>query len=439
MRIVDIIEKKRDGGELNREEMEELILGYVKEQVPDYQMAAFLMAVVFRGMTDRETAVLTDVMMHSGDTVDLSCLPGVKVDKHSTGGVGDTTTLIVAPLVAACGGTVAKMSGRGLGHTGGTLDKLESIPGVNIEQPLERFINIVRENSLAVVGQSGNLVPADKKLYALRDVTATIGSIPLIASSVMSKKLAAGADAIVLDVKVGSGAFMHTVEDAQKLASLMVRIGKHLGRRCEAIITDMNQPLGLAVGNALEVQEAVNVLSGPVSEEEPLVKVSLLLGAHMLLLSGIVATEAEGKERLLQALRTGAGLKKLRRMVEALGGDPAYIDAQKIKELCAVRRLVEVFPRQDGYLSGLIAEKIGTASQLLGAGRARKEDAIDPAVGLVMHKRVGDALFTGEPFCTLYVNDETRLEEAVALLQQSMIVCADKPAPTPLVYDIVKE
>ena len=439
MRSVDIIEKKRDGEELNREQIEALILGYVKGQVPDYQVAAFLMAVVFRGMTDRETAILTDVMMHSGDTVDLSSLPGIKVDKHSTGGVGDTTTLIVAPLVAACGGTVAKMSGRGLGHTGGTLDKLESIPGVNIEQPLDRFMDIVRRINLAVIGQSGNLVPADKKLYAMRDVTATIGSTPLIASSIMSKKLAAGADAIVLDVKVGSGAFMHTVEDAKKLASLMVRIGDHLGRRCEAIITDMNQPLGLAVGNALEVQEAVNVLSGLVPEEEPLVQVSLLLGAHMLLLSNLASTEEEGKEKLLQALRSGAGLEKLRQMIAALGGDPAYIDAERIKELCRVNRLVEVYPLQDGFLAGLEAEKIGIASQMLGAGRAKKEDTIDPAVGLIMHRRVGDRLSIGEPFCTLYVNDETHLEEAVALLHESMTISLEKPAPSPLVYAIVKE
>ena len=439
MRIVDIIEKKRDGEELNREQIEALILGYVKGQVPDYQVAAFLMAVVFRGMTDRETAILTDVMMHSGDTVDLSSLPGIKVDKHSTGGVGDTTTLILAPLVAACGGTVAKMSGRGLGHTGGTLDKLESIPGVNIEQPLDRFMDIVRRINLAVIGQSGNLVPADKKLYAMRDVTATIGSTPLIASSIMSKKLAAGADAIVLDVKVGSGAFMHTVEDAKKLASLMVRIGDHLGRRCEAIITDMNQPLGLAVGNALEVQEAVNVLSGLVPEEEPLVQVSLLLGAHMLLLSNLASTEEEGKEKLLQALRSGAGLEKLRQMIAALGGDPAYIDAERIKELCRVNRLVEVYPLQGGFLAGLEAEKIGIASQMLGAGRAKKEDTIDPAVGLVMHRRVGDRLSIVEPFCTLYVNDETHLEEAVTLLHESMTISLDKPAPSPLVYAIVKE
>ena len=439
MRIIDIIEKKRDGKELTREELETLILGYVRDQVPDYQIAAFLMAVVFRGMTDRETATLTDIMMHSGDTVDLSALPGVKVDKHSTGGVGDTTTLIVAPLVAACGGTVAKMSGRGLGHTGGTLDKLESIPGVNIEQPLDRFMDIVRRIGLAVIGQSGNLVPADKKLYALRDVTATIGSTPLIASSIMSKKLAAGADAIVLDVKVGSGAFMHTVEDAKELASLMVRIGDHLGRRCEAIITDMNQPLGLAVGNALEVQEAVDVLSGRVGEEEPLVQVSLLLGAHMLMLSDLAATEAEGKDMLLHALRTGAGLEKLRQMIEAMGGDPAYIDPERIGELCRVKKLVEVYPEKDGYLAGLVAEKIGIASQLLGAGRAKKGDAIDPAVGLVMHRRVGDRLLVREPFCTLYVNDDRHLDEAVDLLHQSMTISAEQPAPAPLVYAIVKE
>ncbi len=439
MLITSLIEKKRDGFEHTREEIEFIIRGLLSGAVENYQMTAWMMAVCCRGMSEREIADLTNAMVHSGDTVDLSDLPGVKVDKHSTGGVGDTTTLIVAPLVAACGGTVAKMSGRGLGHTGGTLDKLESIPGVNIEQPLDRFMDIVRENGLAVIGQSGNLVPADKKLYALRDVTATIGSTPLIASSIMSKKLAAGADAIVLDVKVGSGAFMHTVEDAKKLASLMVRIGDHLGRRCEAIITDMNQPLGLAVGNALEVQEAVNVLSGLVPENEPLVEVSLLLGAHMLMLSDLASTEAEGKKKLLEALRSGKGLEKLRRMIEAMGGDPAYIDAERIKELCKVRRLVEVYPQKDGYLASLAAEKIGVASQMLGAGRARKEDVIDPAVGLIMHKRVGDRVSVQEPFCTLYVNDESHLEEAMALLQESMTITDEKPEPSPLVYAIVKE
>ncbi len=439
MRIVDIIEKKRDGAELTREEIEELILGYVKEQVPDYQVAAFLMAVYFRGMTDRETATLTDVMMHSGDTVDLSCLRGVKVDKHSTGGVGDTTTLIVAPLVAACGGMVAKMSGRGLGHTGGTLDKLESIPGVSVEQPLERFMDIVQRIGLAVIGQTGNLVPADKKLYALRDVTGTIGSTPLIASSIMSKKLAAGSDAIVLDVKMGTGAFMHTVEDAKQLASQMVRIGAHLGRRCEAIITDMNQPLGLAVGNALEVQEAVNALSGLVPEDDPLMQVCLLLGSHMLMLSDIAASEEEGKQMLLHALRTGDGLEKLRQMVKEFGGDPAYIHVERIKDLCKVRRLVEVYPLQDGYLTGLVAEKIGIASQLLGAGRAKKEDVIDPAVGLIMHKRVGDPVYVAESFCTLYVNDDSHLSEAIALLHESMTISDEKPARSPLVYAVVKE
>lgn len=439
MRIVDIVEKKRDGGELTRAEIEQLVLGYVKGEVPDYQVSAFLMAVVFRGMTDQETATLTDVMMASGDTVDLSSLPGIKVDKHSTGGVGDTTTLIVAPLVAACGGTVAKMSGRGLGHTGGTLDKLEAIPGVSIEQPMDAFMDMVRMNGLAVIGQSGNLVPADKKLYALRDVTGTIASIPLIASSVMSKKLAAGADAIVLDVKVGSGAFMHTVEEARKLASLMVRIGKKLHRRVEAVLTDMDQPLGLAVGNALEVQEAVNALSGLVGEEEPLMEVSLLLGERMLLLSDIAHSEEEARTMLLDALHSGRGLKKLRAMIEALGGDGSYIDANKISELCKVKQMVPVYPPKEGYLHSLEAEKIGVASQMLGAGRAKKEDTIDPAVGLVLHKRVGDRLQADEPFCTLYVNDSTQLKEAVALIEASMTIGEKQPETKPLVFGIVKE
>ena len=424
--------------ELNRDELTAMVMGYVAGTVPDYQVSAFLMAVVFRGMTDRETALLTDIMMHSGVVADLSSLPGVKVDKHSTGGVGDTTTLILAPLVAACGGTVAKMSGRGLGHTGGTLDKLESIPGLSVEQPISRFLDIVRELGVAVIGQTGNLVPADKKLYALRDVTGTIGSIPLIASSIMSKKLAAGTDAIVLDVKTGSGAFMRTVEEAKKLASLMVRIGDHLGRRCMAVITDMNQPLGLAVGNALEVKDAVEALSGMLPETDPLMEVSLLLGANMLLLSNLCTSEEEGKQMLLAAIRSGAGLAKLKAMVKAMGGDDSYIDPIKIRELCATRRQIPLYPKEEGYLAAMEAVKIGLASQLLGAGRARKEDTIDPAVGLIMHKRVGDRLEKGEPFCTLYVNDETRLKEAIETMYTAITVSQEKPAAAPLVYDIVR-
>ena len=424
--------------ELNRDELTAMVMGYVDGMVPDYQVSAFLMAVVFRGMTDRETALLTDIMMHSGEVADLSSLPGVKVDKHSSGGVGDTNTLILAPLVAACGGTVAKMSGRGLGHTGGTLDKLESIPGLSVEQPISRFLDIVRELGVAVIGQTGNLVPADKKLYALRDVTGTIGSIPLIASSIMSKKLAAGTDAIVLDVKTGSGAFMRTVEEAKKLASLMVRIGDHLGRRCMAVITDMNQPLGLAVGNALEVKDAVEALSGMLPETDPLMEVSLLLGANMLLLSNLCTSEEEGKQMLLAAIRSGAGLAKLKAMVKAMGGDDSYIDPIKIRELCATRRQIPLYPKEEGYLAAMEAVKIGLASQLLGAGRARKEDTIDPAVGLIMHKRVGDRLEKGEPFCTLYVNDETRLEEAIETMYTAITVSQEKPTAAPLVYDIIR-
>lgn len=437
MRIVDIILKKEAGEELTREELETMVLGYVDGKVPDYQAAAFLMAVLFQGMTDKETATLTDIMMRSGDVADLSSLPGVKVDKHSTGGVGDTTTLILAPLVAACGGTVAKMSGRGLGHTGGTLDKLESIPGVNVEQPIASFLQIVKDLGVAVVGQTGDFVPADKKLYALRDVTGTISSIPLIASSIMSKKLAAGTDAIVLDVKTGSGAFMRTVEDARKLASLMVRIGEHLGRKCVAIITDMNQPLGLAVGNALEVKDAVEALSGMLPESDPLMEVSLLLGANMLLLSGLAENEEEAKGKLLEAIRSGTGLKKLQDMVAAMGGDASYIDPVRIQELCAVRKQIPLYPREEGYLCSMEAVKIGMASQMLGAGRAKKEDAIDPAVGLIMHKRVGDWLSCNEPFCTLYVNDESRLQEAVETMHAALRISSEKPSKAPLVYDII--
>jgi len=435
MRAVDVIEKKRNGAALSAEEIGFLINGFVAGDIPDYQMSAFLMAVCFSGMDPREIADLTLSMMHSGDLVDLSDIEGVKVDKHSTGGVGDTTTLVVAPMVAACGGRVAKMSGRGLGHTGGTLDKLESIPGMRVEQPLEGFKNQVRELGLAVIGQSGNLVPADKKLYALRDVTSTVKSIPLIASSVMSKKLAAGADAIVLDVKVGTGAFVETQEEAQELASTMVEIGKRLGRRVVAVITDMNQPLGLAVGNALEVREAIELLSGKVPAGDPLYEVCMLLGGHMLLLSGLAGDAKEARAMLAKSLESGAALAKLRAMVAAQGGDASYVDVVKVNELCRVKSRIPVYMPASGHVQRMDAAKIGLAAQLLGAGRAKKEDEIDHAVGLVMHKRLGDAVNAQEPVCTLCVNDERNVDQAAGLLREAIVV--ERLTPR-MVYGVVE-
>ena len=438
MRMVDLIEKKVNGGMLSGDEIRFIVNGFTDGSIPDYQMAAFQMAVVFNGMTDRETADLTMAMMHSGDVVDLSDLRGVKVDKHSTGGVGDTTTLVIAPLVAACGGTVAKMSGRGLGHTGGTLDKLESIPGVCIEQPMERFKEIVNDIGVAVIGQTGNLVPADKKMYALRDVTATVRSIPLIASSIMSKKLAAGTDAIVLDVKTGTGAFMQTVDEAEKLAHLMVSIGKFVGRECVAVITDMNQPLGLAVGNALEVREAVELLSGKIPAGDPLYEVCMLLGVHMMRLSKLADSEVEAREKLESALHSGRGLEKLREMIAAEGGDPSYISLDRIDELCKVNRVLNVYPKRAGYISSMNAERIGTAAQILGAGRATKEESIDPAVGLVMKKRLGDFVRADEPLCVMYVNDETKLGAALDMFHSAFEYSDAKPEYRPMVYDVVR-
>ena len=438
MRMVDLIEKKVNGGTLSKEEIAYIVNGFTDGSIPDYQMAAFQMAVVFQGMTDRETADLTMAMMHSGEVVDLSELRGVKVDKHSTGGVGDTTTLVIAPLVAACGGTVAKMSGRGLGHTGGTLDKLESIPGVCVEQPMARFKQIVNEIGVAVIGQTGNLVPADKKMYALRDVTATVRSIPLIASSIMSKKLAAGTDAIVLDVKTGTGAFMSTVDEAEKLAHLMVSIGKLVGRECVAIITDMNQPLGLAVGNALEVREAIELLSGKIPAGDPLYEVCMLLGTHMMILSKLAETEVEAREKLETALHSGAGLQKLREMIAAEGGDPSYIDMARIDELCKVKKMLNVYPKRSGYISSMNAERIGTAAQILGAGRATKEESIDPAVGLVMKKRLGDFVRADEPLCVMYVNDESKLDAALDMFHSAFEYSGKKPEYRPMVYDVVR-
>jgi len=437
MRFVDLIEKKSDGGVLSREEIQFMVNGFVKGDIPDYQMSSMMMAILQRGMGDEEATELTMAMMHSGDVVDLSDLPGVKLDKHSTGGVGDTTTLVVAPLVAACGGTVAKMSGRGLGHTGGTLDKLESVPGTCIEQPMDRFKEIVRENGVCVIGQSGNLVPADKKMYALRDVTATVRSIPLIASSIMSKKLAAGSDAIVLDVKTGSGAFMRTKEEAFELAQLMCNIGSLAGRKVRAVVTDMNQPLGLAVGNALEVQEAVELLSNEIAEGDPLYEVCMLLGSQMLQMAEIAADDAQARAMLKAHIEDGSGLKRLQRMFELLGGDASYVNVEGMRKLVAVKRLEDLTADSDGYVTSMDAEKIGTAAQMLGAGRATKEDKVDPAVGLKMHVRVGYPIRKGDILCTLYINREDGVEDAKRLLKEAIHI-TDGPVETePMVYGLV--
>lgn len=436
MRMVDLIIKTRAGKELTGEEIGFIVNGFVGGDVPDYQMAAWLMAVCFTDMTGGEIAELTQAMVSSGDVLDLSALRGVKVDKHSTGGVGDTTTLVVAPLVAACGGTVAKMSGRGLGHTGGTLDKLESVPGVNVSLSEERFKEIVNDVGLCVMGQTGNLDPADKLMYALRDVTGTVESVPLIASSIMSKKIAAGADAIVLDVKVGSGAFMQTLEGARRLARTMVEIGEHVGRKTVAVITDMNQPLGLAVGNGLEVKEAIETLSGKTPETDPLYEVCMLLASKMLLLAHLADGDANAREKLGHALKSGAGLKKLEAMLSAMGGDTACIKDPEI--LCRVRRRVDIFPTCGGYVADMDAVSIGVAAQLLGAGRGKKEDAIDPAVGLVMHKRRGDPIRRNEPLATLYVNDNTRLPEAAAKLRNAIAIEKEPPERIPMIYDVIE-
>ena len=439
MRTVDLIEKKASGFALNEDEIRFLIDGYVKGDIPDYQMSAFMMAVRLKGMTPQETASLTLTMMHSGEVADLSGLKGIKLDKHSTGGVGDTTTLAVAPLVAACGGTVAKMSGRGLGHTGGTLDKLESIPGTSVEIPMDRFIDIVRENGVAVIGQTQNLVPADKMMYALRDVTATVRSIPLIASSIMSKKLASGADAIVLDVKTGSGAFMRSNEEAFELARLMVKIGSLMGRKVAALITDMNQPLGMAVGNALEVKEAIELLSGKINPSDPLYEVCMLLGVQLLKMAGLADSDSDARSSLRAAIDSGEGLRRLQRMIELQGGDASYVSLDKIDELLNVKKKIDIRSTKEGYISAIQAEKIGTAAQMLGAGRETKADTIDPSVGLVMKVRCGDHIGFDEPLATFYVNDETRLEEAMKLFREAIVISDQKPERVPMVYAVITE
>ena len=439
MRFVDMINLKADGGELSMEDIQAMIQGYTNGRIPDYQMSAMCMAIRLNGMNASEATDLTMAMMHSGDVVDLSDLPGVKLDKHSTGGVGDTTSIAVGPMVAACGGTVAKMSGRGLGHTGGTLDKMESIPGTVVERSMESFRQIVRENGVAVIGQTGNLVPADKLLYALRDVTGTVRSIPLIASSIMSKKLASGADAIVLDVKTGSGAFMRSKEEAYELAQLMVDIGNLAGRKVRAVVTDMNQPLGMSVGNVLEVKEAMELLSGDLPETDPLYEVCMILGANMLELGGLASSEAEARAKLKQVIQNGEALKRFRRMFELEGGDISYLTKEGIESLLHVKRHVYLRADEDGFVNSMNAEGIGTAAQMLGAGRATKEDTIDPAVGLVMKVRCGDAVKKGDVLADLYVNRENQLEDALNLLDESIVISETYREPDPMVYGVISK
>ncbi|HHQ0973256.1 TPA: pyrimidine-nucleoside phosphorylase, partial [Listeria innocua] len=402
MRMVDIISKKRDGKALSTEEIQFFIDGYTNGEIPDYQASALAMAIFFQDMNDQERADLTMAMVGSGDTIDLSAIEGIKVDKHSTGGVGDTTTLVLAPLVAAVGVPVAKMSGRGLGHTGGTIDKLESIEGFHIELDKKDFINLVNRDKVAVIGQSGNLTPADKKMYALRDVTGTVNSIPLIASSIMSKKIAAGADAIVLDVKTGAGAFMKTDEDAENLAHAMVRIGNNVGRNTMAVISDMSQPLGEAIGNALEVKEAIDTLKGQGPED--LTELVLVLGSQMVVLAKQAETLDEARAKLIEVIENGAALEKFKTFLSNQGGDASIVDHPE--KLPQAKYQIEVPAKTSGFVSQIVADEIGIAAMILGAGRATKEDEINLAVGLMLRKKVGDQVKEGDSLVTIFADQE---------------------------------
>ncbi len=431
MLMQELILKKRNGSPLSAEEIDFFITGYSAGDIPDYQAAALLMAIWFVQMDERETADLTMAIRDSGDIVDLSSIEGLKIDKHSTGGVADTTSLIAAPLVAACGGKIAKISGRGLGHTGGTIDKLESIPGLAAERSRAELISIVSSCGLAIIGQSANLVPADGKLYALRDVTATVDNLALITSSIMSKKLAAGSDAIVLDVKCGSGAFMRRLEPARELARMMVGVGTTAGRCTSALVTDMNQPLGRAVGNALEVEEAIEVLRGETGGD--LKTLSLALGAEMLTRGGLAENSKEATQKLEAALDSGEGLVRLQQMIELMGGDPRVCDDTTL--LPRPAETVELKARSSGYVAEIATDGIGRAAQLLGAGRAAKEDRIDPAVGLKLDVRLGDELSSGERIGTLFVNDRRNLERAIETLQRSIVISEQRIAAPPLIHD----
>lgn len=434
MNAVDIITKKRDGGVLSETEIRHMVMGYTQGTLPDYQMAAFLMAVYFKGMNRQETICLTSLMKHSGDIVDLGGIKGIKVDKHSTGGVGDKTTLIVGPIAAACGVPVAKMSGRGLGFTGGTVDKLESIPGYQTSMAAEDFMNQVNGTGIAVIGQTGHIAPADKKIYALRDVTGTVENLSLITSSIMSKKLASGSDAILLDVKCGSGAFMKNLQDAERLAELMVEIGNADGKKTMAVITDMEQPLGCAVGNALEVQEAIAVLKnqGP----SDITELSVCLAGMMIFLGEKAVSVEEGIEKAKVALADGSALEKFRALVDGQGGNPGITEDPGLmpqSSLC-----IEVRAEQTGYVRAVDAMKIGLASQHTGAGRQRKEDAVDLAAGLVLCKKTGDAVQAGDVLCWVYGNDAEKTRLAAEEVKPAVAIGAARPEKPQLIKKIIK-
>lgn len=433
MRMVDLIEKKRNGDRLSKEEIDYIITNYTNGSIPDYQVSALLMAIFYEDMTNEEITNLTLAMAHSGDVIDLSVINGIKVDKHSTGGVGDTTTLILAPLVASVGVPVAKMSGRGLGYTGGTLDKLEAIPGFKIELSDETFIQLVNEINVAVIGQSGNLAPADKKLYALRDVTATVDSIPLIASSIMSKKIASGADAIVLDVTIGDGAFMKNIEDAKRLAKTMTSIGKLANRQTIAVISDMSEPLGEAIGNSLEVVEAIDTLKG--NGPEDLLEMCYVLGSQMVVLAGKAETAEQARGMLEDALESGQALAKFKEMIQNQGGDPSVADEPK--KLLTAQHMIELPAEESGVVSKIAAKELGIAAMMLGAGRKTKEDTIDHAVGLRLHKKVGDNVQKGESLVTIYSNTPD-VAEVSKLLYQNIEISESAEKPT-LVHAIITE
>jgi pyrimidine-nucleoside phosphorylase len=433
MRTVDLIHRKRDGEELLPEEISYLIDAYTRGEIPDYQMSAFLMAVFFAGMTDREVTTMTECMIRSGETVDLSSINGVKVDKHSTGGVGDKTSLVVAPLAAAAGVIVPMISGRALGHTGGTLDKLESIPGFRTDLTVEQFRAQLSELGLCFVGQSEQIAPADGKLYALRDVTATVESVPLIASSIMSKKMAEGLDALVLDVKVGSGAFIKKQVDARRLAQMMVGIGRRMDKRVQALITDMNQPLGYAVGNALEVMEVSQTLmnQGP----PDLTRLSLELAARMIHLAKLAPTLDEARHLAENKLVDGSGYRKFKQVIQAQGGNPLALD--KFELLPNATGMREIASPRGGYVSAIEAEDVGRASTIMGAGRDQKDDSIDPAVGVILEIKVGEKVDAGSVLCRLYYTSEEHVEEAAALVEGAFRISAQKPEERELILEVV--